>query len=450
MSTTYTDSELRSRTTSLSVAERIQWAQGLSSAEAGRWAEAIVSLTKLDWFTESPVYSPGTNGVHTNGVPNNGLPTNGQDIADCPISLADCATLADYAEMAHNFKWAWQGWIAPGNVTLVGSAPGVGKSAFAMRIALTLTTGASWADGTPFEGNTGKILWLDTESAHQLNVQSAEAMGVPLNRIVFAHTPGNDCGISPLTNSNMRERIATLINDSDVAALVVDSLSGGAVGKENDTSFAESVQWLAKLAAQVTKPVILVHHTTKNTWGANPKRPDMGSFRGTGALLQFVRVAVLLDAPLADEPSNVRLCVVKNSLSAERHCIALRRTNYGFEPLDVQALEQQSREAWAIQAGPDNRVRDTLVKNLKHQGVSERKISEQTGLHRKTVKAIVLRNGTVGTPDTQSDTSVPVYHVNDDVDEPTLSALDLYGDRFALSDALTSANKDWNGNHQPF
>src|SRR5262245_20144995 len=54
-------------------------------------------------------------------------------------------------------EWVWPGRVAGGKLTLIGGAPGTGKSTLMMRIAATVTSGGAWPCGEG-AGPQGEVL----------------------------------------------------------------------------------------------------------------------------------------------------------------------------------------------------------------------------------------------------------------------------------------------------
>ncbi|MEI2692649.1 MAG: AAA family ATPase [Anaerolineae bacterium] len=108
---------------------------------------------------------------------------------------------------------------------MIVAEPGVGKSMLALRTSASYLLGWPWPDGTPFRGETGMVLWCETEAGHTPNRERAKAWGLPTERILYPVE-------NPLDSISLQdmEHMATvryLTQRDDVKLIVVDSFSGG-------------------------------------------------------------------------------------------------------------------------------------------------------------------------------------------------------------------------------
>lgn len=76
--------------------------------------------------------------------------------------------------------WLWPGRISFGNVTLVVSDPGLGKSLLTLDIAARVTTGRPWPDETKAEGGRGKGEGKQVTASAQPVAHSSSADSSPL------------------------------------------------------------------------------------------------------------------------------------------------------------------------------------------------------------------------------------------------------------------------------
>ena len=83
---------------------------------------------------------------------------NGADPKQPPASL--CLRLRTAFEM-EAMDWLWPGIIACGDLTLLGGAPGMGKSQVAIYAAATVSRGGTWPDGS--RAQRGSVILCETE-----------------------------------------------------------------------------------------------------------------------------------------------------------------------------------------------------------------------------------------------------------------------------------------------
>jgi hypothetical protein len=219
------------------------------------------------------------------------------------------STMADLDGVLGDISWDWEGWIAAGFAHLIVAEPGVGKSMLALRTSASYLLGWPWPDGTPFRGETGMVLWCETEAGHAPNRERAKAWGLPTERILYPVE-------NPLDSISLQdmEHMATvryLAQRDDVKLIVVDSFSGGNTRDENDAESGQVVKMLAEIARDTNKPLLVTHHLNKG-WRSN--RITLTNIRGSTAIAQYVRLIWALDKPDPDQAA-LRLYAIKSNLA---------------------------------------------------------------------------------------------------------------------------------------
>ena len=226
--------------------------------------------------------------------------------------LPGATTWADLAAMIAPIGWAWQRWLPLGFLTMCVADVGTGKSALALRLAGTFILGWPWPDGTPYEGEQGTVLWCETEAAQALNLERARGWGLPLDHLL---TPLPDpLADVQLDNPEHRGLVEAIARRPDVRLIVVDSLRGAHRGDENDSTMFELVRWLASLARDTCKPILLAHHLRKRGLQDGRDAPvTLDRVRGSTSIVQPVRIAWALDVPDPLRPGRKRLSVIKSN-----------------------------------------------------------------------------------------------------------------------------------------
>lgn len=221
-------------------------------------------------------------------------------------------TWAQMRDMLGKVEFDWEGWLAKGWLAVVAGDAGVGKSNLALRIAQTFLQGTKWPDGTPYTGDLGKVLWCETEGSQQLNAERAVNWALPMDGIL---TPLPD----PTEDVRLdwpehRAAIAREARRADVRLIVVDSLSSGHRRKENDLHVTEVVKWLANLAKETRKPLLLIHHLRKRGRADGPSLVTLEDLRGHSSIGQVPRLVWALEVPDTRYPERKRLSVIKTNL----------------------------------------------------------------------------------------------------------------------------------------
>ena len=242
----------------------------------------------------------------------------------------ELSTWEDLNKIFAPLTWSWKGWLPNGMLTILAGEPGSGKSALALWIAATFTDGRNWPDGQPFTGDTGKVLWVECEAAQALNLERARNWKPPIQLDRFLAPLGDPMSTVRLDDQRGRSAVKAAAMRPDVQLIVVDSLRGAHRGDENSSETAGFVIWLAELARDTGKPIVLIHHVRKrNAWEV-PKVVTLDRLRGSSAIVQPARVVLALDSPDRTDPNLRRLSQVKNNLSKYPSPIGLEITNTGI------------------------------------------------------------------------------------------------------------------------
>lgn len=207
-------------------------------------------------------------------------------------------------------EYSWKGWLVNGLLTLLVSYSGDGKSLLALRICGCFINGQPFPDGTPYTGEAGKVLWVECEAAQALNLDRAKNFKYPLGSIITPFTdPLADICLDDPNHRAIIERRAAL---PEVKLIIIDSLSGGSNRKENETGIKDICLWAAKLARDLNKPLLLIHHLGKRKeWDTEAITLDR--VRGSSAIVQFARIVWALSCPDATNKETKRLEQIKNN-----------------------------------------------------------------------------------------------------------------------------------------
>ncbi len=244
-------------------------------------------------------------------------------------SLLDPSAYATWEDVDLGpIEYAWPGWLVKGLLTLLVSYSGDGKSLLALRICGSFISGQHWPDGSAYQGEKGKALWVECEAAQALNLLRANAFKYPLGSIMTPlDNPLDDVCLDDPEHRAIVEARAAL---PEVKFIVIDSLSGGSRRKENETGIKDITLWAAKLAKNLNKPILLVHHLGKRKeWDTEVITLDR--VRGSSAIVQFARVVWSLSCPDATNRETKRLEQIKNNLGRFPEAIGMTATEKGID-----------------------------------------------------------------------------------------------------------------------
>lgn len=220
--------------------------------------------------------------------------------------------MADLDKVMGPIEWEWPGWLTKGFLHILVGEVGNGKSTIALRIGGVYLIGLDWPDGTPYDGPLACIVWAEAEAGQAMNLSRAKAMNLPMNKILF---PLDDpLGDFRLTNPEHLARLATIAALPEVKLIIVDSLSGADPTAEKSTEDAKNVNWLAGLARDTQKPIILTHHLRKRGLFDTEGEVSLDRVRGISTILQYARVIWAIDTPNLQDKKTKRLSVIKNNI----------------------------------------------------------------------------------------------------------------------------------------
>lgn len=260
-------------------------------------------------------------------------------------------------------RWAWKGFLPLGMLTILGGAPGCGKTTIALSVAATITRGGTWPDGTHCTGGGDVVIWSGEDPA-SVAAARLNASGADMARVHFVagvagdqvetFDPGRDM---PLLEATIEGLPAPrlLILDPIVSAVAGDSHKGAEVRR--------SLQPVVDLAQRLGCAVLGITHFSKGTAGHDPVERVTGSI-AFAALARMVLVAAKVKAEADDdEPRRVLLRAKSNvgpddggfayalDLVEVAHEVEGQRVRW-LEPLDGTARELLA-EAEADASGDD-------------------------------------------------------------------------------------------------
>lgn len=250
-------------------------------------------------------------------------------------------TWADMAKVMPKVSWAWKGWLPNALVTILASSPGEGKSALALRIAGCFTSGWPWPDGQKFDGEAGRVVWAEAEAGQAMNLDRAQAWGLPMDKILVASAEGFDD--IQLDSSSDKKYIEYLMHLPDVRLLVLDSLRGAYPGDENASDIITITKWLAKLSRDTGKPILILHHFRKPINTDPYESVPLDRLRGSTAIAQLGRSVWFIQTPNPSQPDVRQFFVKKANLCKRPDAIGFEIGDSGVAFFPAPPPRQQPR-----------------------------------------------------------------------------------------------------------
>jgi len=287
------------------------------------------------------------------------------EIVEATEARAGGSTWAALDRVIGPVAWAWENWLPEGMLTLIVGQSGEGKSQLLLRVMACALIGSCWPDGAPFKGELGEVAWCEAEAAQALNLDRAKKWELPLDKI---RTPlANPILDIQLDNEQHRAAIEQQARRPDVRMIGVDSLRGAIGGDENAGEISGVVQWLARLARDTGKPVLLVHHLRKRGVLDVGDGINLDRIRGSSAIVQHARVVWAVDVPDPLTTDRKRLSCIKNNLARFPEPVGFEIHGIGLDFVDAPEVpRQETAQGQAadllLSLLADGRMRSTAIK----------------------------------------------------------------------------------------
>lgn len=249
--------------------------------------------------------------------------------------------LAELAAELPPVTWLWRGWIPRGFISLLGAAPGMGKSLVALDLARRVLAGEVLPDGQPppdMGAGPGRVIYVDAEYVPQLAVARAGAWGMDMSRL-FMLLPEPGRYFMDFCGAMDRDRLTEMVYALEPELIVVDSLSSITSAGENAVDDIREVLGFLNQVAQIQPcGLLLIHHLRKRS-AALPASEELtiDDFRGSSHIIAMSRSVLGLSRVRAggfprERNGPRRLEVVKTNLGQLPEPLGVT-----FEPLEAGA-----------------------------------------------------------------------------------------------------------------
>jgi putative DNA primase/helicase len=235
-------------------------------------------------------------------------------------------------------RWLWRGFLPAGMLTLLGGAPGCGKTTIALSLAAVITRGGTWPDGSRCTEPGDVVVWSGEDGASVLMARLLAA-GADPERVHLVEGVSDDGEFDPGRDMLLLEAAATslprvrfLILDPIVSAVAGDSHKGAEVRR--------SLQPVVTLAQRLGCAVLGITHFSKGTGGRDPVERVTGSI-AFAALARLVLVAAKVKAEGDDHEPRRVLMRAKANICPDDGGFA-----YGLERVEVAPEVEGQRVQW--------------------------------------------------------------------------------------------------------
>jgi hypothetical protein len=227
--------------------------------------------------------------------------------------------LAELAAGLPPVEWLWPGWIPRGMLSLLGAAPGAGKSLLALDLARRIIHGQPLPDGAPIDRPGSAVIYVDAEAIPQVLNQRAVAWRLDRSRL-YLMLPPDTYGLLDLGDEAHQDTLTQMAYELQPELIVIDSLSTISLKGENNIEDIRAILgFLSAVAREFDTALLLIHHLRKR--GKASPALDLvtaDDFRGSSHIIAIARsvlaLSIIQSGPQPDRNGPRRLEVVKTNL----------------------------------------------------------------------------------------------------------------------------------------
>jgi hypothetical protein len=233
-------------------------------------------------------------------------------------ALGDYPSLDKVGEELVPVQWLWHGWIPLGMITLMGAAPGVGKTFLCLDLARRVIHADGWPDKQPNPYPRANVLYVDAESVPQILNERAKSWGMNRKRLYLMNPDLDD--IIDFSGQKYKDRLTQMIAQLEPRLVIVDSLSSiSSKGENNIEDVRQIMSFLNMLAREYECAVVIIHHLRKHS-SMQLQLFDLSldDFRGSSHIVAMARsvlgVSVVQTQSQADRNGPRKVEIVKTNL----------------------------------------------------------------------------------------------------------------------------------------
>lgn len=159
-------------------------------------------------------------------------------------------------------EWLWPGWLPRGMLTVLGAAPGAGKSFVGLDLAWRILMNQGYPDGSPIAKSDTNVIYVDGEAVPQILNERAAHYGIDRKRL-YMLLPDSGETID-FNAQKYQDRLINMVATLQPELVIIDSLSSIHTRGQNNV---EDVRGLLSFLIQITEShrigMLLIHHIRK-------------------------------------------------------------------------------------------------------------------------------------------------------------------------------------------
>lgn len=294
--------------------------------------------------------------------------------------------------------WLWKGWIPLGMLTLLGAAPGVGKTNLCLELARRVIHGENFPDGQACSRPRTNVLYVDAESVPQIINQRAISWDMDRTKLYLMHPDLDE--ILDFSIPKYKDRLTQMIAQLEPALVIIDSLSSVSSKGENNIEDVRALMgFLNMLAREYECAVVIIHHLRKHSGGGMQLQLfeiSLDDFRGSSHIAAMARsvigVSIVQTQSQADRNGPRRVEVVKTNLGPYPEALGFMMAD-GINGSVVLRWDTKAPEAYKEPTQRDEArewLEDFLRENMEGKPVKPKEVV-QAAAEEGISRALVFR-----------------------------------------------------------
>ncbi|KXG88530.1 replicative DNA helicase [Fannyhessea vaginae] len=209
----------------------------------------------------------------------------------------------------------WLQGLRPGQMIVVGARPGVGKTSFALNLAVNMAnSGASVAF---FSLEMSKIEIAQRLLSAQAKIDLSVIRGGNIQANQWAPIMAATADLSKLdimvddtpgtTVTEIRAKARRMLNNKENSVVIIDYLqllsppSGRYRADSRATEVSEMSRGIKIMAKNLNVPVVALSQLNRQVTGRRDQKPQLSDLRESGSIEQDADIVILLDRSMTDE-----------------------------------------------------------------------------------------------------------------------------------------------------